>query len=91
MAGGAESPVAMNVDRSGTLAQRLAGHRDSGTPDIRGLSSNHPLRLVGGSLVFVGFGLASVWMAMWAADIFAGRPTPVEPEAFKLVADSTCR
>jgi hypothetical protein len=25
-------------------------------------------------------------MAMWAAYIFAGRPTPVEPEAFKLVA-----
>jgi hypothetical protein len=23
---------------------------------------------------------------MWAAHIFAGRPTPVEPEAFKLVA-----
>jgi hypothetical protein len=45
-----------------------------------------PVRLIGGSLVFVGFGLASVWIAMWAAYTFAGRPTPVEPEAFKLVA-----
>ena len=45
-----------------------------------------PVRLIGGSLVFVGLGLASVWIAMWAAYIFAGRPTPVETEAFKLVA-----
>src|SRR5436309_7423715 len=30
--------------------------------------------------------LASAWIAMWAAYLFAGRPTPVEPEAFKLVA-----
>ena len=44
------------------------------------------MRLIGGSLVFVGLGLASVWIAMWAAYIFTGRPTPVEPEAFKLVA-----
>jgi len=45
-----------------------------------------PVRLVGGALVFVGGGLTAVWIAMWAAYVFAGRPTPVEPEAFKLVA-----
>jgi hypothetical protein len=45
-----------------------------------------PVRILGGSLVFVGIGLASAWIAMWAAYVFAGRPTPVEPEAFKLVA-----
>jgi hypothetical protein len=45
-----------------------------------------PVRLIGGSLVFVGLGLASVWIAIWAAYIFSGRPTPVETEAFKLVA-----
>jgi hypothetical protein len=45
-----------------------------------------PVRLIGGFLVFVGSGLASVWIAVWAAHVFAGRPTPVEPEAFKLVA-----
>jgi hypothetical protein len=45
-----------------------------------------PVRIIGGCLVFVGIGLASVWIAMWAAYVFAGRPTPVEPEVFKLVA-----
>ena len=45
-----------------------------------------PVRLLGGSLVFIAVGLASAWIAMGAAYVFAGRPTPVEPEAFKLVA-----
>src|SRR5688572_22635329 len=45
-----------------------------------------PVRLIGGYLAFVGIGLASVWLIMWAAYIFAGRPTPVETEAFKVVA-----
>ncbi len=34
----------------------------------------------------LGLGLAGVWLGMWSAYVFAGRPTPVEPEAFKLVA-----
>ena len=34
----------------------------------------------------IGVGLAVVWTAMWAAHVFAGRPTPVDPEAFRLVA-----
>jgi hypothetical protein len=45
-----------------------------------------PVRVIGGYLAFVGFGLASVWVTMWGAYAFAGQPTPVEPEAFKLVA-----
>jgi hypothetical protein len=45
-----------------------------------------PVRLIGGYLTIVGCGLASVWLSMWAAYVFTGRPTPVEPEAFKLVA-----
>jgi hypothetical protein len=45
-----------------------------------------PVRLVGGYLVFVGLGLSCVWLTVWAAYVFAGRATPVEPEAFKLVA-----
>jgi hypothetical protein len=52
----------------------------------RGLSSGAPVRLLGGYLVFVGVGLTTVWLGMWAAHVFAGRPTPVEPEAFRLVA-----
>ena len=45
-----------------------------------------PVRIVGGYLVFVGAGLAAVWLVMWAAYVFAGQPTPIEPEAFKVVA-----
>ena len=45
-----------------------------------------PVRVIGGYLVFVGFGLAAVWLSMWAAYAFTGRPTPIDPEAFKLVA-----
>jgi hypothetical protein len=45
-----------------------------------------PVRIVGGYLVFVAVGLTSAWMGMWAAYVFAGQPTPIEPEAFKLVA-----
>jgi hypothetical protein len=45
-----------------------------------------PLRLLGGYLIFVGSGLSLVWLAMWAAYVFADKPTPVEPQAFKIVA-----
>lgn len=45
-----------------------------------------PDRLVGGYLVFVAAGLSVVWLAAWAAFAFGGRPTPIEPEAFKVVA-----
>ena len=45
-----------------------------------------PLSLIGGSFVIIGLGLAVVWTAIWAAHVFAGRPTPVDPEAFRLVA-----
>ena len=48
--------------------------------------STTPVRLVGGYLVFTAVGLASVWLLTWAGYAFAGRPTPIEPEAFKLVA-----
>ena len=42
--------------------------------------------MVSDSDVVIGVGLAAVWTAMWAAHVFAGRPTPVDPEAFRLVA-----
>lgn len=44
------------------------------------------VRIAGGYFVFVGVALATVWLTMWAAHVFAGHPTPIEPEAFKLVA-----
>jgi hypothetical protein len=47
---------------------------------------NTPIRVIGGYLVFIAVGLTLIWMGMWAVHIFAGQPTPIEPEAFKLVA-----
>jgi hypothetical protein len=45
-----------------------------------------PMRTLGGALTLIGVGLAVVWVAMWALYVFADRPTPVHPEAFKIVA-----
>lgn len=44
------------------------------------------LRIAAGYFVGVGISLAGIWMAMWAAYVFAGYPTPADTEAFKLVA-----
>jgi len=52
----------------------------------RSFRAETPVRLIGGYLVFVAVGLAVVWLGMWGAFAFAGRPTPVEPDAFKVVA-----
>ena len=58
--------------------------------DVAGVAAHFrpktPVRVVGGYLVLVALGLSSIWMATWAAYVFAGRPTPVDTEAFKLVA-----
>jgi hypothetical protein len=51
-----------------------------------GFGEKTPVRAIGGYLVFVAIGLSFVWFGQWAAYIFAGRPTSVETEAFKLVA-----
>lgn len=51
-----------------------------------GFRTRTPVRLIGGYYIFVGIGLAAVWLIMWAAYAFGGKPTPVEPEAFKVVA-----
>lgn len=45
-----------------------------------------PPKLLGGYFVVVGLALGVVWIGMWAAYVFFGRPTPVEPDAFQLVA-----
>jgi hypothetical protein len=52
--------------------------------------SGGSVRPVGVFLGVVGAGLPVVWLSMWAAYVFAGRPTPVEPEVFKLVAALDC-
>lgn len=43
-------------------------------------------RSIGSYLLFVATGLSAIWVATWGAYAFAGKPTPVEPEAFRLVA-----
>jgi hypothetical protein len=53
---------------------------------VASFSTNTPVRTIGGYFTLVGVGLASAWLAMWAAYVFAGRPTPMETEAFKVVA-----
>jgi len=52
----------------------------------RAFSVRTPARAIGGYYVFVATGLSVVWLGAWAAYAFAGRPTPVETEAFHLVA-----
>ena len=66
------------------LILALSGIAPSGI--ARRFRAGTPARLVGGYFVFVGLSLAAVWLGMWSAYVFAGRPTPIEPEAFKLVA-----
>jgi len=64
--------VSLSTIPPGSIAQRFP--------------SNTPVRLIGGYFLFVSLSLAAVWIAMWAAHVFAGTPTPIEPEAFKVVA-----
>jgi hypothetical protein len=52
----------------------------------RGLGRSTPARLAGAYLTLTGIGLAAAWISMWGAYVYAGRPTPIETEAFKLVA-----
>ena len=60
--------------------------RDTDVDLARAHLRRAPSRGVAAYLLFVAVGLTSVWVAMWAAHVFGGRPTPVEPEVFRLVA-----
>jgi hypothetical protein len=55
-------------------------------PPLELVGGTRPARVLGGYLVFVATGLTVVWVGTWAAYVFAGRPTPVAPEAFRLIA-----
>ena len=67
-----------------TLFLSLA-HTDAGAVGAS-FMAGLPVRFVGGGLVIIGASLATVWIAMWGAHVFAGWPTPLEPDAFRLVA-----
>ncbi len=56
------------------------------TSVAKAFSVRTPARILGGYYVFVATSLSVVWLGTWAAYVFAGRPTPVETEAFHLVA-----
>jgi hypothetical protein len=45
-----------------------------------------PVHIAGVYLMSVGSVLAAIWLGFWAGHVFFGAPTPIEPEAFKLVA-----
>lgn len=45
-----------------------------------------PAQLLGSCFVCLGAGLACVWLGIWFVHIFLGLPTPVETDAFHLVA-----
>jgi hypothetical protein len=70
---------------SGLALMLVLSRTDVGKVRSR-FNARTPVRLVGGYLVFVATGLTVVWLALWALHVFGGQPTPVEPEAFKLVA-----
>jgi hypothetical protein len=70
------SAVTLIVSLSGLDARAVAGRFRPATP----------VRLIGSGLVTIASGLASVWIGIWGAHVFAGRATPVEPDAFRLVA-----
>jgi hypothetical protein len=73
------------VESPSDLADEI--EEDDGVAGVaRSFALDTPVRAIGGVLVCIGIGLAAVWIAMWAAYVFAGRPTPVDPEAFKIVA-----
>ena len=75
---------------AGVLAAALSlmlALSDVSPSDIaRTFDARTPTRLVSAYFVFVGLALACIWMTTWAAHVFAARPTPIAPEAFKLVA-----
>jgi hypothetical protein len=76
--------VAAFVVSAVALVLALAGGDAQAT--AAAFSPRTRVRVIGGFLVFVAVGLTAVWLGTWAAHVFAGRPTPVEPEAFRLVA-----
>jgi hypothetical protein len=70
-----------------SVASLIIGLAGTDAPSVAGsFSAKTPARAIGGYYVFVATGLSAVWLGAWAAYVFAGRPTPVETEAFHLVA-----
>jgi hypothetical protein len=65
------------IARLGRMDVGLVAARLPARPFVRGVAAY---------LGLVATGLAAVWVGSWAAYAFAGRLTPIEPGAFRLVA-----
>jgi hypothetical protein len=69
---------------AGTLGVAL---RETEASGIAAVARARPrVRIVGAYLLTVSALLGGAWLGIWGAYAFAGRPTPVEPDAFRLVA-----
>jgi hypothetical protein len=79
-------PLYLGAVIAAALALILALSSTAAVTVARRFNAGTPVRLIGGYFAFVGISLASIWLAVWGAYVFTGRPTPVETEAFKLVA-----
>jgi hypothetical protein len=79
-------PIYLGAVITAALALILGLSRIAPSELARLVTTRTPVRIIGGFFAFVGLSLASIWLMIWAAYIFAARPTPVDTEAFKLVA-----
>ena len=79
-------PLYLAAEIAAALAMILAASSISPLDLASSFSRKTPVLVIGGYFAFVGIALACTWFALWAAHVFAGRPTPVEPDAFKIVA-----
>lgn len=68
--------LALILALSGIAPSKIARRFNAGTPAW----------FIGGYFVIVGISLVGIWLAVWAAYVFNGRPTRVDTEAFKLIA-----
>lgn len=67
-----------------TLIQTMSG-TDARTV-AEGFGSSTPVRTIGLAMSLVAGALTVVWIALWGSYIFAGRPLPVDPGVFQVVA-----
>lgn len=68
------------------LGLLAAGSRLDAAAVAAGFHPRTPVRALGAYFALVAVALTAAWLGIWGAHVFAGQPTPVEPEAFRLVA-----
>lgn len=76
--------VVLVVHSASAFSMHLRGMAGQGLHEL--LPTGSGVRLAGALLAVIGALLTIVWVSMWAAYAFAGVPTPVAPDFFRLVA-----